>query len=153
MNWIALLLICFFSLVLPSCHKKIVPQQSTIATDPCESYYNFIRNNFRADSLGIYDRKKLFPKEGKELTVRYRNEIVNQCLIGKTKEEIIAIFGKPSYSQDNRMDYYFSNNCSGQGKDQKSSSISNCVRFKIYFNRNGIITTIPAIGDEQGQKQ
>lgn len=153
MKWAILLSFCLFSCVLPSCQKKAVPQKVENRATVCEDYYEFIKGNFRPDSLGIYNHNDLFPLKKEEQTVRYRNEIINQCLIGKNKDEIIAIFGKPSYSTKNRMDYYFNSKCCAVGQDPNSPSILRCVRLKIYFDRQGIITGVPAIGNESGQKQ
>lgn len=152
MKWITLLSCCLLSFALSSCHKMAVPQKNENGNTLCEDYYEFIKRNFRPDSLGIYNLNDLFPLKKEEQTVRYRNEIINQCLIGKNKDEIIAIFGKPSYTTTNRMDYYFNNKCCAPGQDPNSPDILRCVRLKIYFDRQGIITGIPAIGNESGQK-
>lgn len=152
MKWIALFSYCLFSFALPSCHKKAVPQTENSFTF-CESYYKFIKDNFRPDSLGIFDRNDLFPLKKEEQTAKYRNEIINQCLIGKTKEDIISIFGKPSFSSKTRIDYYFNSKCSAMGQDPKSHSILRCVRLKIYINEEEIVVGIPAIVNESGQKQ
>jgi hypothetical protein len=153
MKWIALFTYCLFLFVLPSCHKKAVPLQNESSDTFCEGYYKFIKENFRPDSLGIFNRNDLFPLEKEEQTARYRNEIINQCLIGKRKDDIIVIFGNPSFSTKSRIDYYFNSNCFAEGQDPKSPSILRCVRLKIYFNNEGIVTGIPAITNESGQKQ
>lgn len=152
MKWIFLFTLCLFSLGFPSCHKKAILEQPENRDTFCENYYKYISDHFRPDSLGIYSRNNLFPLKKEEQTVRYINEIINQCLIGKNKDEIITIFGKPSYSTKRRIDYYFNNQYSGHGKDAKSSNISNCVRLRIYFDDKGVITGIPAILNESGQK-
>ena len=148
-----LLLLCLFSCFLPNCNNKSIPKQSGTQDTFCENYYAFISNNFHADSLGVYRLDDLFPLKRHEQTATYRNEILNKCIIGKKKEEIISVFGKPSFSTKNRMDYYFNNNCSGINKNPQSPSIANCVRLKIYFDDNGIITGVPAIMLESGQTQ
>lgn len=153
MKWLALFLSCIFSFALPSCQKKAVPQQSENSYTFCEDYFKFIKDNFRPNSLGIYDYNDLFPLKKEEQTAKYRNEIINLCLIGKTKEEIISIFGKPSFSSLNRLDYYLNGKCSEKGTNPKSPSILRCVRLKIYLSDEGIVTGIPAIINESGQKQ
>ena len=153
MKWLAFFSSCLFLFALPSCQKKAVPRQSENSYTFCEDYFKFIKANFRPNSLEIYDHNYLFPLKKEEQTAKYRNEIINQCLIGKTKEEIISIFGKPSFSSVNRLDYYFNGSCSEKGTNPKSPSILRCVRLKIYLSNEGIVTGIPAIINESGQKQ
>jgi hypothetical protein len=153
MKWAFFLSLSLFSLGFPSCHRKAIPKQTENSDTFCENYYKFVSDNFRPDSLGIFNYNDLFPLKKSEQTAKYRNEIINTCLIGKRKEEIIAIFGKPSFTTTNRIDYYFNSNCSKNGADPKSPSILRCVRLKIYFNNEDIVTGIPAISNESGQKQ
>lgn len=152
MKWLALFSFCIFSFALP-CQKQALPQQSQNSYTLCEDYFKFIKDNFRPNSLGIYGHNDLFPLKKEQQTAKYRNEIINQCLIGKTREEIISIFGKPSFSSLNRLDYYFNGNCSKKGANPKSPSILRCVRLKIYLSNEGIVIGVPAIINESGQKQ
>lgn len=153
MKWLAVYSSCICLFALPSCQKKAVPQQIESSNTFCEDYFKFIKDNFHPNSLGIYDHNELFPPRREEQTAKYRNEIINKCLIGRTKEEILSIFGKPSFSSLNRLDYYFNDNCSEKGTNPKSPSILRCVRLKIYLSHEGIVTGIPAIINESGQKQ
>jgi outer membrane protein assembly factor BamE (lipoprotein component of BamABCDE complex) len=148
MKWLALFSFCIFSFALSSCQKKAVRTKSENSNTFCADYFKFIKDNFHPNSIGIYDHSDLFPLIKEEQTAKYRNEIINQCLIGKTKEEIISIFGKPSFSSLNRLDYYFNGNCSEKGVNPKSPSILRCVRLKIYLSNEGIVTGIPKIINE-----
>jgi hypothetical protein len=153
MKYLFLVAISLFWLIATSCQRKATPNLSNNNETLCKNYFEFISNNFKRDSLGNYNYEHLFPLKKSEQTPRYRNEIINNCLIGKKKEEILATFGEPNYDSKNRIDYYFNSNCSKKGTNPKSPSILHCVRLIIYFSNEGTVCGVPAIVTESGQKQ
>lgn len=80
---------------------------------------------------------------GKE-TIRKFREASNECLIGKTKEEIYALFGTPSKvgtgtPERYLIQYYLRNEC--------NHPVNGCIQLKIRISKstNTVIKVLPMI--------
>lgn len=129
--------------------ESLRPSSTKPMANECSGYFDYLKNNFVRDSTDLY-RFLSPPPVGSDNKPLYSNQLVEKCLKGKTKDEILSIFGEPSFSTNHRFDYFLNDKCSVK---TSSSSVKGCVRIKIFFGNDGKVSGIPAIGVEQGIRQ
>ncbi len=57
------------------------------------------------------------------------------CIVGKSKNEILNIFGTPSKESDNEMHYFLKNECLKNG--------GGCVKLTFNMDDNGNVESVP----------
>lgn len=140
MKWMVLF---FTTIIMNSCHNRPLKATATpVPIDKCSIFKNFIRDNWIQIDSGLYGIKS-DSTIGKE-TIRIFRECSNECLIGKTKEEIYSLFGVPSKvgegsSSSYLIQYYLKNEC--------KNPVSGCIQLKIVLSKptNKVIKVLPMI--------
>lgn len=118
--------ICTFC-ILYSCNNKLSKK-----TKECSTYIETIKENWKKNEQGIY------PISNKEILWNDNQK----CLISKSKNEILSIFGEPSIKGENKesginsFGYYLDEGCL-RGKD------GDCVIFTLHFDKEDKVSFIP----------
>jgi len=113
--------------ILSSCNNKLSKK-----TEQCLTYIETIKENWKKNEQGI------FPIADKEILWNDNQK----CLIGKSKNEILSIFGKPNKKGENEesginnFGYYLGEGClRGQNGD--------CIIFTLHFDKEDKVSFIP----------
>lgn len=122
--------ICFIVTIM---QFACVDKKMTSTKNDCKEYYTFLKENWKNEK-GVYYFKG-HPDYWKESI--YDTYVKESCLLGKSKNEIVSILGKPSIifqnSRINTINYCMNNLC----LTSKYLGGGNCLF--IEFNQKDIV--------------
>lgn len=125
--------VIYLIVILVSCKTSENGKGILSDNDTCKELVVFLKDSWKKNKNGYF----YFDKKS-----NYNSTHMDKCLKGKTKKEIRKIFGTPSAEVKDRYYYYMSAEC---GKDRPAKLNYRCLRLLIYFDKNGLVSGIPAI--------
>lgn len=130
---------CLFLLAGLFCCKSPLPKKTYGGGKDCSVYYEYVQRSWKKNTDGYF---KLTEKpEYDEDLWPFRRLAHEECLLGLNKKQALRIFGEPTVKQEKRFDYYMNEKC-------ERPDTNGCLRLKIFFNNEGLVSKVPLIMKE-----